>query len=114
MSPQHSAFSVNMMRLPDALHAPHPVASAPWQKLVKQSAVPESFKLSTQKLKIELTLLVTIFLLERKRDRPNKKKLQTSNQQQLKLWRKERDLSPLSADGESGNQMVCTTPVGSD
>ena len=111
---QHSVFSVSTMRPLDVLHAPHLVASAPCKKLVKQSAVPENFKLSTQKQKIELTLLATIFLPERKQDKLIKKKLQTSKLRQLNSWRKERDLSPPSADGESGNQMVCTTLVGSD
>ena len=96
------------------LHALHLVASALCKKLVKQSAVPENFKLSTQKLKIELTQPVTIFLPERKQDRLMKNKLQTSKLQRLNSWRKERDLSPPSADGESGNQMVFTTLVGGD
>ena len=66
--PQQSVFSESMMRQPDALHDLHPVVSALYRELEKQFAVPESFKLSILKLRIELTLLVTIFVPLKKQE----------------------------------------------
>ena len=66
--PQQSVFSESMMRPPDVLHAHHLVVSALYRELEKQFAVPESYKLSIQRLKIELTLLVTIFVPLKKQE----------------------------------------------
>ena len=97
-----------MTRPLDALHVPHPVANAPCSKLVKQSAVPERFKESTQKLRIESMSLVTIFSRVMRNKWLQKLKYRLNNKQLLMLWRKERDLSPPGADGESGKEMGCT------
>ena len=97
-----------MMRPPDALHVHHPAANAPCRKLVKQSAVPESFKECTQKQRIESMMLVPIFSRVMRNNRQKKEQNKLKNKQRQMLWRKERDQSPPGADGESGKEMVCT------
>ena len=73
------------MRPPDALHAHHPVVKKLCRELLQQFAVPESFKLSTLKLKIELTKLVIISVPERKKEWLQNKQLKMKKNQKLQL-----------------------------